>query len=100
MRNCVSCGAADRSVETSSGTEHWVKPEVKWIKKPEDVTPQLVAKGWAYKFFQGRHAMVRMACVDCLRKSAEVESQLKQYRKLAAAAERKDEENYYMALCQ
>lgn len=99
-RKCSSCGADDRPNQTDIGAEHWVKPEIKFINKPEEVTKKLQASGWAYRFFQGRHSMTRPACVPCIRKSKEADEMLRQYRKIAKAAESPNEINYYMALCQ
>jgi uncharacterized protein YfcZ (UPF0381/DUF406 family) len=44
--------------------------------------------------------MTRYACVPCIRKSKEADEMLRQYRKIAKAAESPNEINYYMALCQ
>lgn len=98
MRACAGCGCADRPHDTSEGTEHWVKTEVRYVESPEKVTPVLQSRGWAYKFFQGKHGMFRLACVECIRQSRESDKMVADHKRLGMAAERKDEENYYSVL--
>lgn len=54
-------------VDGKEVVEHFVKPEVRYIKGPEEVTARLKRAGWEYRTFQARPAMERMTCVDCLR---------------------------------
>jgi hypothetical protein len=98
MRTCAGCGCSDRAVELADGIEHWVKTEVRYVACPEKVTPMLQARGWQYKFFQGKHGMVRLACVDCIRKSRESDRMSADHKKMGMQAERKGQENYYEML--
>lgn len=51
--------------------EHWVKPEIRYVADAASVTPRDRARGWSYRVFQGRAALERMQCVECLRRNAE-----------------------------
>lgn len=93
-RRCA-CGAEDREL----GTEHYVKPLIKFLGSKDALTPQLKAKGWEYRFFQGRHAMSRLACVPCIRLDKEADAMMRHYKSAAAKAEHRDEENFYAVLC-
>lgn len=46
---------------------HFVVPEIRYLGRSEDFSPKRHGvRGWTSKVFQGRPAMVRMMCVNCL----------------------------------
>ena len=66
-RNCCQCGAADREiVRPGIDSVHFVVPEIRYLSRGEEFQPKYRAKGWAPKVFQGRQAMWRNICVNCL----------------------------------
>lgn len=95
MRACQVCKCDDR--EDESG-DHWVVPEIRWI-----ANPQSVPKNWTYKFFQGRHAQVRMACRDCINRCSLHERVMAEDKRLKLEAEGKfvnEFSEYYKILCE
>lgn len=69
MRLCCQCGVPDHEIPQPYGAEsvHLVVPEVKYLSRAEDFSKQKHgSKGWAPKMFQGRSAITRMICVNCI----------------------------------
>jgi hypothetical protein len=60
------------------------------------MTPYLKSKGWAYKFWQRRHAMERMICRPCMR---EVELMERDWRTKRDGERRANTESFYGELC-
>ena len=106
MRICTQCGAPDR--ETPSGEtepEHWVKPEIRWVPKgqTEGTRRRLERAGWAFRLFQGREAMERLTCVDCLRRNTDRDAVWEGMRREARRLEKGPEaafDGYYQMLCE
>jgi hypothetical protein len=105
-RTCVSCGVEDvaREVEGQYGVtgqklfEHLVTIELRYLKKPEDCTSYLKARGWSFRVHQGRPAMQRFICRPCMNAHAimEKEFKLKRSRELGSNS---NHDTYYTALC-
>jgi len=104
MRTCASCGALDRLVGAEGESDHWVKPEIRYVVSREAVTRRQEAQGWQYRVFQGKPALERMQCVDCLRRNLEREQFWGEMRSLARELEADTSEGaeqaYFKALCE
>lgn len=74
-RICSVCKVHDREsvvdgeydTQGRSKIEHLVTIELEYIKDRNQVTAYRIARGWHYKFHQGRHAVERFICRPCLR---------------------------------
>lgn len=73
MRNCSQCGAPDqihvlnsREPEDPSSVEHFVRPEIRYLKPTEAFSEKHKRQGWTQRNFQGRPALIRYTCVDCM----------------------------------
>ena len=104
MRVCASCGVPDRSIGGGDEPEHWVKPEIRYIHSREAFSKRDEAKGWQYRVFQGRPALERMQCVECLRRNAERDQLWKEMRdrakELETGSSETQEQVYFKALCE
>jgi hypothetical protein len=94
----------DRLAGPDGESDHWVKPEIRYIASREAVTRRQEAQGWQYRVFQGKPAMERMQCVDCLRRNLEREqlwSEIRtRARELEADTNEGAEQVYFKALCE
>jgi len=104
MRVCASCGALDRPVGPEGESEHWVKPEIRYIASREAMTCRQEGQGWQYRVFQGKPALERMQCVDCLRRNLERDQLWGEMRSRARELEADTSEGsvqaYFKALCE
>lgn len=101
MRVCATCGAPDRLVGDGD-SEHWVKPEIRYIADAASVTARDRSRGWNYRLFQGRPALERMQCVECLRRNAERDGFWTELRGKALELESSNDggmASYFKALC-
>jgi hypothetical protein len=106
---CCQCGALDvpRLEAAPDPTAppivtHHVQIEIQWLKQSRPLQPREVKAGWRVKgIFQGRFAIERDICMDCLN-SNYIRRQLNaEHRKKALALEqdKSAETNFYFALC-
>lgn len=117
MRSCSVCKKPDRPQITNGEckcdggdilghqpdcerVEHYVKPEIKYLKSEHEYTPQLKARGWSFTHFQNRPAIQRLTCVECLRSQAQIDKQKAHLAKLSKQAREGSDLNYYQMLCQ
>jgi hypothetical protein len=117
VRKCSTCGKDDRTHPTGGpckcqkpehepdcdAIEHYVKPEIKFIQWAEHEFQKqlrLIAKGWKFRQYQGRNAMYRYTCIDCLRAQAEIDRMAADHKRLGKRAEQDDEMSYYDILTQ
>jgi hypothetical protein len=112
MRACFQCKREDRPVQTlrdcncgqnphdpeCDSIEHWVKPEIRFLKREVDYTARDKAQGWTYKLFQGRPAMERFSCIPCIRQADETARRVKHVKDLAKKAESGSNLNIYQIL--
>lgn len=105
-RKCCACGKED-VVHILQGQydergepliDHSVTLDLKYLKKPEEFTPRMQAKGWKYRIWQGRPAMERFICIPCLEGQREMQ---REFRSKLANERRSSVhgDSYYMALC-
>jgi hypothetical protein len=45
---------------------HFVRPEIRYLKQGEHLTLREQAQGWTERIFQGRPAIEREICMDCM----------------------------------
>ena len=106
VRKCAQCGALDRvHGETPEGEpEHWVKPELRYLKSQSEFTPRLAGLGWKWRMFNGRPAIERLSCIDCLNQNALrdwVWSELKESaRRLEQTEDKAALGGFYVDLCE
>lgn len=81
---------------------HFVVPEIRYLGPSEDFHPRMKAKGWEPRSFQGRPAIERKICRNCLndnRLRDDIWGELKQNAKRLEKP--KDETaDYYRVLCE
>lgn len=111
MKCCSQCGAPDNPVVEAVGEEslitHFVRPEIQYLKPGEQgfaegqtLTLRQLARGWVRRIFQGRPAIEREICMDCLNVNY-IRRQLNaEQRKKAQALERDQsgESNFFLLL--
>lgn len=104
MRRCVQCGAPDREIPLpGEQSEHYVKPEIRYLDRGEDKwNERLRKKGWAPRTFQGRNAMERMICVDCMNENEFRDRVWSSLKRDARDKEQQPDEDaeFYRVLCQ
>lgn len=103
MRKCCQCGRDDHEIPTPDGVQHFVVPEIRYIKDIEELTPRLMRLGWRGRAaFQGREAIERMICVECLNANDLRDRVWGQMREDARRLEKKStsDEEYYAVLCE
>lgn len=74
MRKCSQCGAPDHEVPVAgivdrddpSSVEHFVRPEIRYLGPRVAFSEKHKRQGWTQRSFQGRPALIRFMCVDCL----------------------------------
>ena len=105
MRVCSQCQQPDRELPGGEEPEHFVKPEIRWVA--DGMSPRekrrMEAAGWTLRVFQGRNAMERMMCVDCLRTNEERDKIWEGLRRDAKKLERQPAAafgGYYQMLCE
>ena len=104
-RICSICGCTDEVTVREGQTdfagrqliEHSVAPDIRYIKKREDVTPYFQRRGWRYRFHLGRHAMERMLCRRCMN---EVSFLQRDFDRKKAADSAKPVDSYYRDICE
>lgn len=107
-RLCSVCGDADHQVLIDGETdatgkpkvEHHVTIELQYVKDKSVLTAYRVARGWRYKFHQGRHAIERFICRPCLRGAAVMQRDWQ--RKVAndTGSRRANHDSFYGDLCE
>lgn len=105
-RKCITCGCEDAvhrvegQFEANGETklEHLVTIELRYLKRPEDLTPYLKSRGWKAFKHQGRDAMQRFICRQCMQAHREMENEFrsKKSNELRSSSSR---DTYYRALC-
>ena len=102
-RKCSLCGCEDVVTNTGQTDEvgrekihHLVTIELKYIRRPEDLTAYLRSRGWKYRQHQGRHAMERFVCRPCLINRGTME---RDWTKKCAGDQASKKETHYQALC-
>lgn len=99
MRKCCRCGAEDREVAApGEEPEHFVVPELRWLAGPMSKANE--QRGWQFKMWQGKPAMVRSVCRPCLNAQALEERIWRELRSNARKLEDGSEERYYQDLCE
>lgn len=104
MRACTQCKTEDHEILQAGGESvHFVVPEVRYLGRSEDFSPMRHGKkGWTPKVFQGRPAMVRMMCVNCINENRlrdKVWGQLKT-EALKLEKPKNPDTDFYSLLCQ
>lgn len=103
-RVCSQCKAADREiVRPEQESVHLVVPEIRYFRGSEDITPRLRAQGWIPKMFQGRRAIYRFMCVNCLNENEvrdRVWDQLRDNAKKLEKPETNPDGEFYGILCE
>jgi hypothetical protein len=81
--------------------KHFVRPDIEYLKPNQNVTPRQIKQGWIQRIFQGRQAIERALCIDCLNANyiraqlnAEQRAKAKKQEEMQGA-----EENFYLSLC-
>lgn len=105
-RKCVTCGCDDvvHRVENqfeANGEvrlEHLVTIELRYLKRPEELTPYLKSRGWTAFKHQGRDAMQRFICRPCMQAHREMENEFRQ-KKSKELRSSSNHDTYYRALC-
>jgi hypothetical protein len=97
-RKCISCGVTDVAQTIHDETVHSVTIELRYLKAENELTPYLKAKGWRYRFHQGRHSMERDICRACLIAHGEMEKEFQQKRS-RELKKSGNHDTYYTALC-
>ena len=81
--------------------EHFVQPEIDYLKEGQELTPRQVRLGWFDRgIFQARRAIERDICMDCLNGNY-IRRQLNSEQRKKALALEKDqtgEDNFYLLL--
>ena len=93
--------------------EHSVKPEIRYLdtmagfQREEDRKDpvkmmRLLRKGWKQVAFQGRPAIQRLTCIDCLNANERARGVWAELKAAAETLERNasPEENFYHLLCE
>lgn len=113
MRACSLCGAKDRPqvlsdqcnkgcqgnhVDGCNAVQHFVARDIRHHEGP--LTQVMKRKGWAeLGIFQGKKAIQRFLCRNCIRQQDEV-IEIEQYKlKVGKEAEQGSELNMYQILC-
>lgn len=106
MKTCSQCGNQDRpfvqNKADGTGTEiaHFVVPEIQYLKDNGEITLRQIKIGWKQRVFQGRTAIERDICMDCLN-SNYIRRQLNAEQRSKALALEKDQNgdsNFYLLL--
>lgn len=108
MKHCAQCGAIDNPVmdtvnlnpEGEPTVSHFVRPEIQYLKAGEQITIRQLKQGWFSRIFQGRPAIERDICMNCLN-SNYIRRQLNdEYHRKALALEKDQsgESNFYLML--
>ena len=111
MKTCTQCGAEDRRAPTVDFYEdangivhgeegHYVQPEIRYLKEGENLTAREKRQGWHQRIFQGRPAIERDTCIDCLN-SNYIRKQLngeQQAKAKALEIKQTGEGNFYLLL--
>ena len=110
MRVCVQCKTEDREIVIPNegpvrdeDRVHFVKPEIRYLGRAEDFSPQRHGKrGWIYKVFQGRPAMYRNLCVDCINANQQRDKVWAELKRDALRLEKpkNPDSDFYSLLCQ
>lgn len=105
-RTCSACGVADVTQRIEgyfdergeTRIEHLVTIELRYLKKPEELTAYLKSKGWRGKKHQGRDAMERFVCRPCLIAQREMSQEFsrKRSKELRSSS---NTDSYYRTLC-
>lgn len=104
-RICSVCGCGDEVTVRDGQTdfagrqlvEHKVGPELRYVKRREDVTSYFTRRGWRYRFHLGRHAMERMLCRPCMN---EVSVLQRDFDRKKAADSARPIDSYYNDICE
>lgn len=104
-RICSICAAKDEVTvhdgQTDFGgrqiVEHSVAPDLRYIKRREDVTGYFIQRGWRYKLHLGRHAMERMLCRPCMNETSILQ---RDFDRKKAADSARPVDSYYNDICE
>lgn len=104
-RMCSVCGCPDQAsiVEGQANNigqplvEHLVTIELRYLKSPQECTPNRQAHGWRYRLHQARHAMERFVCRKCMIATREMSQEFGRKRNKELGD--KNHDPYYMAIC-
>lgn len=102
---CQQCRQLDRPVSiVGAEPEHFVKPEIRFIDRGDDkpLARRYVMQGWKVVMCQGRLAVERMICVDCLNSNALRDSVADDMRECQQRAQKQDAppDNFYLTMCE
>lgn len=110
MKTCTQCGVVDNpileTIPSEDGSEltqrvhHFVRPEIQYLKVGEVITARQARQGWIQRIFQGRPAIEREICMDCLNENY-IHRQLNAEQKanaLKLEQSQEAEENFYLVL--
>jgi len=79
---------------------HFVRPEIQYLKPGENITLRQTRQGWIQRIFQGRQAIERDLCTNCLNTNY-IRRQLNAEQRKKALALEKDQSgdgNFYLLL--
>lgn len=85
--------------------EHFVKPEILYLDRGEDASrlPRLLRAGWKQRTFQGRVAVERFTCVNCLNENAlrdKVWAEMKRDARRLEQQQKTSSSNYWLNICE
>jgi hypothetical protein len=102
---CALCHQPDHEISVV-GCEpaHSIKPEIRYIDRGDDkpFARRYIAKGWKVVMFQGRLAVERMICVDCLNTDSLRDMVAQDMRDCQKRAQKKEgtADDFYLTLCE
>lgn len=106
IRKCSTCGIEDVAHAVQGqyepggeqALEHLVTIELRFLKKPEDLTARMKARGWRGITHVGCSAMQRFICRPCLEahRIMDREFSAKRTNELKSSSQ---QDNYYTAVC-
>lgn len=102
MDHCQQCGRIDNPIVDpyTLAATHFVRPEIQYLREGQEITLREKKMGWIQRIFQGRQAIERWICIDCLNANY-IQRQLKaEYTRKAKAleADQSAEGNFYLLL--
>lgn len=101
MRVCSQCRSVDREILIpGAAAEHWVVPELRWLPAGGAMTRREAAAGWAQRMVQGKPAIERLTCRECLNLNAVRDGVWAAMRADARGLEQKTVDRYYLSLCE
>jgi hypothetical protein len=103
MRQCAQCKTPDREIKREGeASEHFVVPEIRYLSGKLKWDEKFRKQGWVPRAFQGRDAMERMTCRNCLVSNALRDRVWGDMRTQANRMEKPADENaeYYRNLCE